>query len=145
LVQKSFSLLTYLYRHHFVRYLFVGGSTFVIDFSLLFILHSKAGLSLAVATSVGYWTSIIYNFFLNRSWTFSASEKRSLHKHLLMYGLLLCCNYAFTLLFISIFSHFINYLLAKAIAVAIQMSWTYLVYKNVVFAVTKDPLPANPR
>jgi putative flippase GtrA len=133
LVQKSFSFLVYLYGHHFVRYLFVGGSTFVIDFSILFVLHGKVGMSLSIATSVAYWTSLIYNFLLNRWWTFSAGENKDLRKHLLLYAVLLSFNYLFTLAFVDALSHSVNYLLAKALAVVIQMSWTYFVYKNIIF------------
>jgi putative flippase GtrA len=113
--------------------MFVGGSTFVIDFSLLFLLHAKADMTLGVATSIAYWASITYNFLLNRWWTFDAREKKNLHKHLLLYAVLLSCNYVFTLIFVDICSHTINYLLAKAMAVAIQMSWTYFIYKNAIF------------
>ena len=132
-MQKTSSFVLYLYRHNFVRYLVVGGSTFVIDFSLLFILHGKLGVHLAIATSLAYWISIVYNFFLNRGWTFSARDKSNLRKHVSSYLVLLAFNYAFTVLFISILSHTINYLIAKAIAVAIQMSWTFVIYKKYIF------------
>ena len=116
-----------------MRYLAVGGSTFVIDFLLLFALHGKLNVQLAVATSVAYWISIAYNFMLNRAWTFSARDKSDLRRHLSSYLVLLAFNYGFTVLFISLASHHINYLLAKAIAVGIQMSWTYLIYKKFIF------------
>lgn len=132
-MKKVKSLTLYLYRHHFIRYLFVGGTTFIIDFGLLYSLHSKGKVNLAVATSVAYWTSIIYNFILNRYWTFDAREKESLKKHIFTYGSLLLLNYAFVLIFISIMSHHINYIVAKAIAVMLQMAWTYPVYKKVIF------------
>jgi putative flippase GtrA len=133
-MKKTSSFVLYLYHHHFVRYLVVGGSTFAIDFTLLFILHGKLGVRLAIATSLAYWISIAYNFMLNRTWTFSARDKSNLHKHLGSYLILLGFNYTFTVIFISLLSHSMNYLIAKVIAVAIQMSWTYLVYKNLIFA-----------
>jgi putative flippase GtrA len=138
MIKKTFIGLQYLYKHHFIRYLFVGGTTFMIDFALLYLLHSKAHIELAIATSSGYWISIVYNFFLNRTWTFSAVEKTNLRKNLSTYLVLLGCNYIFTVVFISILSHSINYLLAKVLAVAIQMTWTYYIYKNYVF-VKKEP------
>lgn len=128
---NEFTLL--LYRHHFVRYLLVGGTTFVIDFALLFMLHSKASVGIAVATTISYWVSITYNFVLNRYWTFDAREKESLKRHVATYFLLLVLNYIFAVAFVSIMSHHINYIFAKAIAVLIQMIWTYPVYKKVIF------------
>jgi putative flippase GtrA len=116
-----------------VRYLAVGGTTFVIDFSILFFLHGILKLNLAASTSVAYWISISYNFVLNRYWTFDSREKESLKRHLTTYFVLLVFNYLFTVTFVSIVGTHINYVLAKALAVAIQMTWTYIIYKNYIF------------
>jgi len=138
-MKKASALVLYLYRHHFVRYLVVGGSTFAIDFGLLFALHGKAHVNLAIATSLAYWISIAYNFALNRHWTFSQRDKSDLRRHLSTYLVLLAFNYLFTVIFVSLVSHSLNYLVAKAIAVAIQMTWTYFAYKNYIF--TSKPQP----
>lgn len=126
-------LTIYLYHHHFVRYVLVGGTTFVIDFGILFCLHGLLKLNLAGSTSVAYWIAIIYNFVLNRYWTFDAHEKNSLKHHITTYLLLLVFNYLFTVTFVSIVGSHINYIIAKALAVLIQMSWTYFIYKNHIF------------
>lgn len=122
-----------LYRHHFVRYLFVGGTTFIIDFCILFTLHGISKFNLAASTSVAYWISIIYNFLLNRYWTFDAREKESLKRHITTYLMLLIVNYLFTVTFVSIVGTHINYVIAKALAVILQMVWTYPVYKRYIF------------
>lgn len=130
-------LLAYLYRHHFVRYLLVGGTTFFIDFGTLLFLHGVLDLNLAASTSVAYWLSILYNFTLNRYWTFDAREKESLLKHMSAYFILLIINYLFTVTFVSIVGEHINFIIAKVLAVAIQMIWTYPTYKNVIFVSSK--------
>lgn len=123
----------FFYRHSFVRYVFVGGSTFAIDLGLLVVLHDYMGIIIPVAASISYWTAIAYNFTLNRLWTFSATDKANLSKHLALYLLLLGFNYLFTVTFVSIASHFINYAIAKVIAVTVQISWTYYLYKTKIF------------
>jgi putative flippase GtrA len=132
-MKRALELTSYLYKHHFVRYLLVGGSTFVLDFAILYILHGVFDLNLAGSTSVAYWVSISYNFLLNRYWTFDAREKESLTRHITAYFILLIFNYLFTVTFVSIVGEHINFVLAKAIAVAIQMVWTYKVYKKYIF------------
>jgi len=122
-----------LYQHHFVRYLAVGGTTFIIDFGILFCLHSLFKVNLAASTSAAYWTSVLYNFVLNRQWTFDAREKENLKHHIATYFALLVCNYLFTVAVVGLLGAHINYVIAKAIAVAISMTWTYYVYKNHVF------------
>jgi putative flippase GtrA len=123
----------YFYNHHFVRYLFVGGTTFIIDFGILYSLHVYFDVKIAAATSIAYWASITFNFLLNRYWTFDSHEKEELAHHITTYFVLLICNYFFVLLFVSIMSHHINFIIAKAIAVVIQMTWTYYLYKNYIF------------
>jgi len=135
--EKLKSFTAQMYKHHFIRYLFVGGTSFTIDFSLLFVLHGKAHIHLAIATSIAYWLSIAYNFLLNRSWTFSARDKTDLRRHLTSYLVLLGFNYLFTVIFVDIASHQINYLIAKALSVAISMSWTYFAYKHYIFTTTQ--------
>lgn len=132
-MEKVKTLTVYLYKHHLMRYLFVGGTTFVIDFGLLVLLHGKLGAWLPLATALSYTVSVTFNFCLNRWWTFNASESKSLRKHLVPYATLLSFNLLFTVAFVSIASHFINYAIAKIFAVAIQISWTYFIYKNFIF------------
>lgn len=132
-MDKLKSSAQYFYNHHFVRYLFVGGSTFIIDFGLLVLLHGKLNVRLPIATSISYWTSVAFNFTLNRWWTFSASESKKLHKHMLAYAILLGFNYTFTVIFVSLGSHVVSYEVAKLLAVLIQTSWTFLIYKNIIF------------
>jgi len=132
-LQKLRRITLFLYHHHFVRYLAVGGTTFIIDFGILFTLHGKLKFGIAASTSVAYWISIIYNFALNRYWTFDAREKESLQRHITTYFFLLVLNYIFVVIFVSFASTHISYILAKAIAVIVQMIWTYPVYKKVIF------------
>jgi putative flippase GtrA len=135
-MQRVKEATLFLYNHHFVRYLVVGGSTFVIDFGILYTLHGKFGIGIAAATSISYWVSIIYNFVLNRYWTFDAREKESLQRHITTYFFLLILNYLFAVTFVSFASDHINYIAAKAIAVLFQMIWTYPVYKKFIFVET---------
>lgn len=118
-----------------MRYLFVGGTTFVLDFGILYVLHGVFELNLAGSASFAYWISILYNFILNRHWTFSVSEKEDLKRHITIYFVLLVCNYLFTVTFVSIVGEHMNYMLAKALAVFIQMIWTYVAYKKYIFTI----------
>jgi len=130
---RTKNILLYLYKHSFIRYLIVGSTTFVLDFGILYVLHGVFELNLAGSASFAYWISILYNFLLNRHWTFSVSEKESLKRHITTYFVLLVCNYLFTVTFVSLAGEHMNYMLAKALAVFIQMMWTYVVYKRYIF------------
>jgi putative flippase GtrA len=127
------AFLRQLQSRQLARYVVVGGSTFGLDFSLLFLLHGEAGLALGLAISIAYWLSVGYNFSLNRTWTFSLKDRANLRKHLSLYLVVLGFNYLFSFSFILLLDHHLNYLVAKALAVLIQTSWTYYIYKHLIF------------
>lgn len=121
------------YTSHVLRYLFVGFTTFIIDFGLLFLLHGIGKFNLILSTSISYWVSVTYNFCLNRWWTFSSNDKKSLQKNVIYYCFLLAFNYMFTVLFVNIVSGWTNYAVAKVLAVGIQICWTFPIYKYYIF------------
>lgn len=122
-----------LYNHSFVRYIVIGGTTFAIDFFLLVLLHGVLNVNLFVATTIAYWTSIAFNFLANRYWTFGATETHIM-KHLSAYMILLGANYLFTVAFVTGMTHLgMHYTIAKVLAVGIQISWTYVAYKKIIF------------
>lgn len=116
-----------------MRYLVVGGSTFIIDLGILYVLHGLLNLNLAASASIAYWVSISYNFTLNRYWTFDAREREDLLRHIATYIAILVVNYLFTVSFVAIVGLHMNYLAAKALSVIITMIWTYFVYKRLIF------------
>lgn len=139
-MKKAKHIFFLFYKHSFIRYLFVGGTTFIIDETILVVLN-ESQVWLPLALFISYLVAFIYNFSLNRWWAFSASENSSLRNHMKPYCLLFFFNLLFTILFVSLGTHFLSKVidrsvavpLAKALAVIIQMTWTYYIYKNVIF------------
>jgi putative flippase GtrA len=130
LSKKSVELVK---EQSFRRYLFVGVSTVFIDVALLALLRERFKGGLLSAVSVAYWSSIVYNFFLNRHWTFEA-QKGMVPKQIMQYGLLLVCNYLVTLLIVStIESMGVSEYIGKMFALGVTISWTYFIYKKIVF------------
>lgn len=103
----------------------------MIDLGLLVLLHGHLKIAVPIATTISYWVAIAYNFALNRQWTFNAKDKSDLSKHATLYLILLGFNYLFTLVFVIVASHYINYALAKIFAVGVSVSWTYFVYRRI--------------
>ncbi len=117
----------------FRRYLFVGFSTVAIDYIVLFILRSVFSSGLVYAVSVAYWTSIAYNFTLNRYWSFEASSGM-VPRQLFLYGCLLLFNYLITLGVVSgLESMGLSEYIAKMFALGLTITWTYIFYKKIVF------------
>ena len=117
----------------FRRYLFVGFSTVAIDYILLFLLSSHLGKGILSAVSIAYWTSIIYNFTVNKYWTFEDQESLS-GIQLAKYICLLIFNYLVTLGIVAgLQSAGISEYLAKLVALGVTITWTYFIYKKLVF------------
>src|SRR6185369_5587189 len=73
LSQRSWSL-TRLSQHSAVRFLIVGGLTFTVDETALFVLHGVIGLWLGLATVLAFAFAFGVNFGLNRVWVFASGR-----------------------------------------------------------------------
>jgi putative flippase GtrA len=132
-MEQAKALTKKLYYHSLIRYIVIGGVTFLMDFLLLVLLHGVLDVNVLIAASLSYWTAIAFNFVANRFWTFGATDTPVI-KHLIAYLLLLGFNYLFTVAFIGIATNLdVHYTVAKIVSVAIQTSWTYALYKKVIF------------
>lgn len=117
----------------FRRYLFVGVSTVVLDYVLLALLRMVFSSGLVFAVTAAYWTSIAYNFLLNRHWSFEASEGL-VPRQMVLYGTLLLFNYLVTLGVVWwLESLGLSEYIAKLFALGLTISWTYVAYKKIVF------------
>ena len=117
----------------FKRYLFVGFSSVFIDLLIFALLREKLTGGLFSAVSIAYWSSVIYNFSMNRNWTFNGA-KGMVFKQMFQYGILLLINYATTLLIITVLHNAgISEYLGKVVALAITISWTYIIYDKYIF------------
>jgi putative flippase GtrA len=118
----------------FRRYLFVGVSTVAIDYTLLYLLSSHLGKGIISAVTIAYWTAIIYNFLMNKYWTFEDKDNLS-GVQLAKYLSLLIFNYLVTLGVVAgLQSAGISEYIAKFFALAFTISWTYFIYKKLVFS-----------
>ena len=119
---------------HLVGYLVVGVLSYAIDVGLLVLLRERADAPLVVATSVGFWASVLFNFVANR-WVFRAPEAGSTRRHAMRYGVLLAVNYGLTLAIVEGgVALGASAVLAKTVAVALIACSNFVLYRRWVFA-----------
>ena len=58
----------------FVRYFFVGGFAFVVDFGLLYILTEYAGLHYLLSATLSFIAGLLVNYIISCIWVFSTSK-----------------------------------------------------------------------
>jgi putative flippase GtrA len=125
-------VLTRILRHSTVRYLLVGGLSYLTDIGMLWLLHSALSVSLAIATALAYATGFVVNFGINRTMVFPGGP--GLGTQLFRYVTLVVANCLTTLaVVLGLSTAGLNYLAAKTIAVVLLAIANYSAYRHWVF------------
>lgn len=127
-------------KNTLVRYLFVGGTSYVIELSCLLAIHHILGASRAVATAIAFWIGLLTAFLLQKLVAFKnyQREMKAITKQGTLYGLLQLWNYIFTIAFVGLLGG--NVIITRTIAQAIFSTWNYILYKKVIFRHTSEPM-----
>lgn len=123
--------------HRVVKFLLIGGLSFVIDLGLLILLHEFFGVGLWIATPISFIASLVFNFALQRSFTFKATN-RSIES-LIKYVLLVIFNIFATDIIVNLFAGTeLTYATGKVVSTVSTMVWNFFIYKYWIFP-SRDP------
>ena len=115
-----------------VRFCITGLASLGADFALLYGLHSGAGVSLTISTTVGYAAAVAVNYSLNRNWTFQARAGHG--TTMVRYTVMAGVNFGSTLLIVLGLSHLgLYYLASKLISVAVNAGSNFLSARYWIF------------
>jgi putative flippase GtrA len=128
-------IITYPWRHRIqiLKFLAVGGSSFVIDFCILYSLTEFAHWHYLLSATLAFLVAAMYNYTLNRNWTFktNGSQKKQLPAFLLTGGTALLLNNL--ILFVSVDTFGLWYIYGKIIATAVVTFWNFFINKYFTF------------
>ena len=127
----------------FIRYLFVGGTAFLVDFGTLyltktFLFSSLGDTGVYIATALGFIVGLIYNYILSLIFVFKSARERNKGKSVGAFvvfaiigviGLLL--TEAGMWLGYDVLK--INYLIVKIFVAAVVLIWNYGARKLLIF------------
>lgn len=114
-------------------YLFVGATSVGVDLGLLVALREGAGVPVWAAATIGYWSSVVVNFTLNRRISFR--DRPGGRTALIRFSILLGLNWFLTLVAVSAAVHLgWSYAVGKVGAVAVLTILNYTAYSRWVFA-----------
>jgi putative flippase GtrA len=123
-----------LLRHPFPRFVISGGTTFVVDLSLLKFLHGYEHIALLPATTMAFLASFTVTFLISRHWTFPTGRDGRPHHQALRFAILVAGNLVTTLLIVGgLVAVGLYYLLAKVIAVGLNAAANFFLYRRWVF------------
>jgi putative flippase GtrA len=125
-----------------VRYLIVGISTFIIEYSLFLFFREILPLHELITNIIVYSFIFWFNFLMNKFFTFKS--RKNLTKQLISYGLLFLFNAVVgnILLFTGIkmlleylfpTTAWIPYYLPKILIMVFIVSWNFVLYKKVIY------------
>jgi len=126
-------------QHSVVRYIFIGGTSYIIEIAVLYILADIVGLGPTLGVALSFWIGLIISFFLQKLFAFrnKSFKKKLLLKQAVAYGALIVVNYIFTLAFVIVFEPIIGLIIARTVALIITTVWNFLLYSRVIF---KQPI-----
>ena len=118
-----------------IRYLFVGGTSYVLEIGLLAYLEYGLHIPTVISVSISFWFGFLIAFILQKIITFGDRQHsaKKIAWQSISYGLLVAFNFIFTLLFVQFFGPLIGVIVARTIALIITTMWNYVVYSKVIF------------
>ena len=117
-----------------VRYIAVGGLSYVIEISILFGLYYIVHIPATAATTIAFWVGLFLSFLLMKLLAFQNFQKEmaAIARQGVLYGLLVVLNYLFILIVVGLFpARYV--MLSRTIAMMIIPLWNFFIYKRLVF------------
>ncbi|WP_407413493.1 GtrA family protein [Methanobrevibacter sp.] len=110
----------------FFRFIFVGGTAFIIDFSI-YILLCYLGINYLISAAVAFFISVIANYILSTSWVFNQSQIENRAVEFNIFLAISIVGWIFTeillYLFVDILS--LGLILSKIIASFLVLFWNF--------------------
>lgn len=115
-----------------VRYVLVGGVSYLSEMASLYALRHIFNLSAVSAVAISFWIGFVIAFCLQKIFTYKNYEReiKAISRQLAAYGLLTVWNYVFTLVVVRALGERTSVFVARTLAIAVITSWNYLIYKR---------------
>lgn len=121
----------------FIRYTFVGGFAFIVDFFLLWFFTEICNIHYLVSATLSFIAGLITNYLISTKWVFNKSKVNNKKLEFLFFALIGVVGLIFNNLFIWLLTDYsgMYYLVSKVIVVFLVYLWNffarkYLLYKN---------------
>ncbi len=117
--------------HQLIKFGFVGGSAFVIDYGVMILLTEVFGINYLVSSGISFTISVIYNYVLSVKWVFDVGENRNKTQEFAVFIVLSIIGLGLNqfLMWLTVEKIGIFYMLAKIIATAIVMVYNFITRK----------------
>ena len=117
--------------YQIIKFGFVGGTAFVIDAGLLFLLTEFCGIHYLISGMISFTASVIYNYILSVKWVFDAKKDANKTQEFIVFIVLSVIGLGINQLFMWLFVDMMHiyYMLSKIIATVIVMVYNFITRK----------------
>ena len=117
----------------FIKYVIVGGGTFLLDIGLLYLFVEFFNIYYLYSATLALIIATYANYHLNKVWSFDSQTKliTSFSKYLLLF----IFNYFVTIILMYTFVEYLNfnYLVIKCLAMVLLVIWNFFAYRFYVY------------
>lgn len=122
------------------RYVFVGGTAFLVDFGSLFLLTEYAGLHYLLSATIAFIFGLAVNYFISTLWVFRKGKVKNRYVEFLFFALIGVVGLGLNALIMYVFTDLLSiyYLLSKIISTFLVFMWNFLARKYLLFNPQKN-------
>lgn len=119
----------------FIRYVFVGGFAFLLDFGALYVLTSRVGVHYLVSAAIAFLLGLLANYLLSRAWVFPRRVLRNASVEFAVFAVIGLIGLGLNELGIWLLSSILglHYLISKMCTTAVVFFWNFTARKMSLF------------
>lgn len=110
------------------RYIFVGGTAFVVDFFFLYFFSDICGIYYLISAILSFIISVLVNYVMSTKWVFNQDNIENKVVEFNLFILISAIGLVFTEILLYFFTDIIGlyYLISKIISAIIVLFWNFL-------------------
>lgn len=118
-----------------IRYTFVGGFAFIVDFGTLFLLTEYLNLHYLVSAAIAFILGLVTNYFLSIGWVFTRHTVSDKRIEFIVFALIGLVGLGLNELFLWLFTDLAGmyYLISKILTAVLVYLWNFFVRKLILF------------
>lgn len=126
----------------FIRYLLVGGTAFIVDFTLLYVFKTYVLYNIVagiyISTALGFVGGLIYNYVLSLLYVFESAKENHKGKDIRSFIIFTIIGVVGLILtelgmYVGVELFAINYLIVKVFVAGVVLIWNYGIRKILIF------------